>query len=344
MDNLTLANSTEITPTRSIGERVIQAIVLSIICLTSVLGNALVAATIHFDYRLHKPTFYFIASLSVADIIVGAVYVPFFAVAVLDGWGFGTIWCDVLAVTVSLSFNASLVTLALVSWDRYLAITKPLRYQAFMTSERAAALIAGAWVHSLFWAASPSVGWGEIAFDLDTNICRIEWSSKVESSKVYSLFLAFFAFFIPTAIMIYCYCKIFKVARHHVKQIKQNSVSSQQSVTVNDTRALKTILIVIGAFAVAWLPYTMFSLTKLFAPGVVKVEATGSNAVLTVTLLNGCINPVIYSLRDKRFRNGIRKRLCPCCVKTEASQEFSCVTGVHSASRYTNPTVIVTSF
>lgn len=105
-----------------------QVIVLIVIVATTLIGNILVVVVIYLDRRLHRPGFYFIANLSAADLLVGCIYIPFYIAAVLEQkWQYSHTWCKLHAVTISTSFNASLITLSFVSLDRLLAITKPLR-------------------------------------------------------------------------------------------------------------------------------------------------------------------------------------------------------------------------
>lgn len=120
------------TPTfstrRSDVEVYVQVAVLVIICIGSVLGNAFVVGIVIGNYKLHKPTYYLICSLAIADFLVGAVYIPFYTASSLaQDWKLSFAWCKWHAVFISLSLNASLMTLCLVSLDRFLAITDPLR-------------------------------------------------------------------------------------------------------------------------------------------------------------------------------------------------------------------------
>lgn len=116
------------TSLRSDVEVYIQVILLVLISIGSVVGNAFVVAIIIFNHKLHKPTYYFIGSLASADFLVGAIYIPFYIVSSLaQEWYLSMAWCKWHAAFISLSLNASLMTLCLVSVDRFLAITDPLR-------------------------------------------------------------------------------------------------------------------------------------------------------------------------------------------------------------------------
>lgn len=181
------------------------------------------------------------------------------------------------------------------------------------------------WIHSIFWAIAPQVGWGEVIYDPKTTTCRPNWGAKGVGNRVYVLGLAFFAFAVPVLGMVYCYCRIFSVARYHVKSIKKNSVntsgSSAQDQRAMETKAMKTLLIVLGAFVISWLPYSVYSVVKMATKGSWKASSSTLNAVLTITTLNGCVNPVIYAIRDQRFRNGMKRVLCP--LASKESREFN---------------------
>ena len=106
-----------------------QVAALVLICAGTVVGNIFVVGVVICNYRLHYPTYYFICSLASADFLVGAFYIPLFIASTLaQKWQLPVTLCNWHAAFISLSFNASLITLCLVSVDRFLAITDPLRW------------------------------------------------------------------------------------------------------------------------------------------------------------------------------------------------------------------------
>ena len=160
------------------------------------------------------------------------------------------------------------------------------------------------------------MGWGEVVFNPKTCTCRPNWGAKGLSNRMYALCMAFFAFTIPVISMVYCYCRIFLVARYHVQSIKKNSVqhchsSNASSQRALETKALKTLLLVLGAFVVSWLPYTLVTLATMVTKGSWDAPSSILNAVLTIATVNGCINPMIYAIRDQRFRSGMKRVLRP---------------------------------
>lgn len=182
-----------------------------------------------------------------------------------------------------------------------------------MTKKKTRWLIAFIWIHSIFWASCPLWDWGETLIAKTTHTCRPNFGSKKVSSKAYAVCLSLFGFVIPVLITIYTYIRIFRVADDQSKKIAKNSTTSRSSLgeqlkPSRDRKAHKTVLIIIGAFMICWLPYTIGTLFKLLT-GTKQAPYWLSHLGLTLALTNSFINPIIYTIRDRRFRRGVKKIL-----------------------------------
>lgn len=102
------------------------------------------------DKQLQTISNYFLFSLAIADLAIGLISMPLFTVSTILGhWPLGPFVCDTWLALDYLASNASVLNLLIISFDRYFSVTRPLTYRAKRTTNRAAFMIASAWIISL---------------------------------------------------------------------------------------------------------------------------------------------------------------------------------------------------
>lgn len=111
------------------------------------MGNLLVIVTVTCESRLHTPMYFLLCNLSVLDICFSSITVP-------------KVLVDLLTTRKTISFNgcttqmfffhllggADVFSLSVMAFDRYMAISKPLRYVTVMSRGQCTALIVASWV------------------------------------------------------------------------------------------------------------------------------------------------------------------------------------------------------
>ncbi|XP_073441781.1 olfactory receptor 6N1-like [Dendrobates tinctorius] len=108
---------------------------LLLIYLFIIFGNAVILLVICRESILHFPMYFFIAALSCLEIIYTAVTIPKMLVDLLDDEKKISLnGCLVQAYFLHALGAAECYTLTIMAYDRYLAICKPLRYSAIMTT------------------------------------------------------------------------------------------------------------------------------------------------------------------------------------------------------------------
>ena len=73
--------------------------------------------------------------------------------------------CTISGLTNSLFCITSVLTLTAISVDRWLAIVFPMKYQAWLTVERARIVLVYIWLHALSMAVLPVLGWSRFVHD-----------------------------------------------------------------------------------------------------------------------------------------------------------------------------------
>nr|UYI00194.1 octopamine receptor 1-like protein [Neoseiulus barkeri] len=138
-------------------------VVLVVINFVVIFGNVLIIAAVLASNKLRTVTNYFVISLAVADLLVGLTVMPYsITLEVFRAWPFGGYFCKIwLAVDVWLC-TSSILNLCAISIDRYLAITRPMKYRTLMSSKRARLLIVLVWVTAFLICFPPLVGWNDL--------------------------------------------------------------------------------------------------------------------------------------------------------------------------------------
>jgi len=183
-------------------------VVLGAICLATVVGNALVLVAIVANGHLRGTTHYFIANLAVADLLLGVAVLPFSAtLETIDRWVFGETFCDVWAALDVLCCTASILSLCVISVDRYVGVTRPLRHSAIMTERRAGWVVVGVWLLSFAISVAPLFGWKEPREPgADAGTC------DVTKQTGYVLFSVAGSFYIPLAVILVVYYRVYREA------------------------------------------------------------------------------------------------------------------------------------
>ena len=122
-------------------------VLFSVTYLLTLLGNILIVLLIRLDSRLHTPMYFFLTNLSLVDVSYATSIVPQMLVHFLaEHKGIPYVSC-----AAQLFFSLGLggiefVLLAVMAYDRYVAVCDPLRYSVIMHGGLCARLAVTSWV------------------------------------------------------------------------------------------------------------------------------------------------------------------------------------------------------
>uniref|UniRef100_A0A8D0D3Y9 G-protein coupled receptors family 1 profile domain-containing protein n=1 Tax=Sander lucioperca TaxID=283035 RepID=A0A8D0D3Y9_SANLU len=95
------------------------------------LGNALVIVAFKVDKSLRKQCNYYFLNLAISDFLVGAFCIPVYMPYILTGkWTMGQGLCKLWLVMDYLLCSASVFNIVLISYDRFLSVTRAVSYRA----------------------------------------------------------------------------------------------------------------------------------------------------------------------------------------------------------------------
>ncbi len=210
-------------------------IIVLFLYILIVCSNVFLIVLICLNRSLHEPMYMFLCSLFVNELYGSTGLFPFLLLQILS---------DIHTVSVSLCLlqifclhsygGVEFLNLAIMSYDRYLAICYPLQYTTRMTFSRIATLIAVSWLYPLL--ACVVIIHLNSHLQLCGNIihkvyCDSHSVVKLACSdtsvlNIYGLIATFGTIFGALFFIIYTYMKILVVCFSGSKQTRQKAVST----------------------------------------------------------------------------------------------------------------------
>lgn len=187
----------------------------ALVSLITLGGNVLVVIAFFVERSLRTATNYFIASLAVTDLLIGAFSMNLFTLYLLLGyWPLGQLFCD---LWLSLDYTACLVsqyTVLLITVDRFCSVTIPARYRNWRSERKIRVMIGLIWVLSSILFFSIIMGWPFFTGRGSANRLRKEWECFAEFTKfpIFSLILTISYYWVTLVVMCSLYAGIYRVA------------------------------------------------------------------------------------------------------------------------------------
>nr|XP_033487525.1 trace amine-associated receptor 1-like [Epinephelus lanceolatus] len=264
--------------------RITLYMILGVTVILTVCGNLLVTISITYFKQLHTPTNYLIASLAVSDLLLGLlVMFPSMIQCVETCWYFGDVFY------------------------RHYAICHPLLYKRKISVNVVLVMIL------LSWGISALIGFGMIFLKLNLwgieefyyQHIACEGGCVLFQSGLSSTVSSVLSFYIPGILMLGVYLKIFLVAQRQLHSIQNAScMSSARMSNTSQTKATKTLAIIMGAFLSFWTPFFVCNIIDPFISYSIPPALFGT--LVWVGYLNSTVNPVIYAFFYSWFRKAFQ--------------------------------------
>ncbi|CAI4223736.1 unnamed protein product [Auanema sp. JU1783] len=210
------------------------AFFLVMLILLTIIGNVLIVLSVVVYKRMRTFTNLLLTSLATADLLVGLIVMPLSLLDLLyeHRWPLGKLLCGVWATSDVLLCTASILNLCAISLDRYMAITSPLKYTRTRSRGMAVGLLSSVWILSFIVCTPPWIvpGWNIFEQSKQQQLSKNVSADSSESfqcayslSVPYRIYSALGSFYIPLAVMLSVYFKIFRVASER-ENLMRNSV------------------------------------------------------------------------------------------------------------------------
>ncbi|KAF7659792.1 hypothetical protein LDENG_00292790 [Lucifuga dentata] len=309
--------------------------IYGIIFILGIIGNGLVIVVMGYQKKVKTMTDKYRLHLSVADLLF-VVTLPFWAVDAASSWYFGSFLCVSVHVIYTVNLYSSVLILAFISLDRYLAVVRATNSQATRKLLANRVIYVGVWLPAAFltvpdlvFARMQDTRSSNLLFTTEDSLETAE--SRVicqriypyESSDIWTAVFRFqhilVGFVLPGLVILICYCII-------ITKLSQGSKGQALK-----KKALKTTVILILCFFCCWLPYCVgifvdtLMILNVVPPSCELEKAVEKWISITEALayFHCCLNPILYAFLGVKFKKSAKSVLT---VSSRSSQKVNLMT------------------
>lgn len=296
--------------------------VYGIIAILGIVGNGLVVVVMGYQKKVKTMTDKYRLHLSVADLLF-VFTLPFWAVDAATNWYFGSFLCVSVHMIYTINLYSSVLILAFISLDRYLAVVRATNSQATRKLLANRVIYVAVWlpatiltIPDMVFARVQNVSSSNIFFkeeSEDTAVSRTicQRIYPAESNVIWTVVFRFqhilVGFILPGLVILICYCII-------ITRLAQGAKGQTLK-----KKALKTTIILIFCFFCCWLPYCVgifldnLVMLNVFSPSCEVQQALEKWISVTEALayFHCCLNPILYAFLGVKFKKSARSALTP---------------------------------
>nr|DBA13917.1 TPA: hypothetical protein GDO54_004941 [Pyxicephalus adspersus] len=277
---------------------VVVPVFFYVVFTVSLLGNGLILFLLLKFENIKTVTNLFIFNLVVSDLLF-TLSLPFWGYYQNHSWIFGDGLCKVVSSIFHLGFYSSILFLTMMTVDRYMAVvhaiyaarTRKLLYVYLASAAIWAISLLSTVPKFVLYRTRNDVFQGFLCQESGYQVETIRWWKMVGYYQQVVMF-----FFIPLAVIFYCYTLIVAKLYHTKMQ--------------NKDKAVKLILLIVLAFFICWTPYNIILFIKAQS---LSQESTDGDCNTTaidnayyicrnIAYFHCCVNPFFYTFVGTKFR------------------------------------------
>ncbi|XP_068024047.1 olfactory receptor 14A16-like, partial [Melanerpes formicivorus] len=265
------------------------------IYLAALLGNGLIITTVAWDHHLHTPMYFFLFNLSLLDLGTISTTVPkFMANTLRESRDISYAGCVLQVFLFAFFISTEFSLLTTMSYDRYVAICRPLHYETLLGSRVCVHLAAAVWACGILYSLLHTANTFSLPLcqgnAVEQFFCEIPQILKLSCSTSYlrELWLIVASvclFFVCFVFIVVSYVQIFRAVLR---------IPSQQGRHKAFATCLPHLAVV-----------SLFLSTGFFAnlkPSSISSPSLDLVVSALYSVVPPAVNPLIYSLRNQELK------------------------------------------
>ncbi|XP_056408657.1 olfactory receptor-like protein OLF3 [Hyla sarda] len=272
--------------------------------MVTVLGNVLIILVVRMDTRLQTPMYFFLSNLSFIDLCFSSTIVPKLLINTLAK----DKSISFLGCAIQMYFHLALggtecIILAIMAYDRYVAICNPLRYNNIMNTQMCIQLAVGTWCANFLNSVSHAFFTFHLPFcrskHVDHYFCEMPPLFRLSCKDTLMNEIAVYVSgglvaLLAFVLTLMSYVQIISTV------LKIHSTKGRYKVFSTCASHLTVVCLYYGTIVFMYMrPRNSYSPEKDRAVSILY------------TVITPMVNPIIYSIRNKEVKGSLKKMLLP---------------------------------
>ena len=307
----------------SVAYKVFKAFLWLLLLVLSFIGNILLIMIVFKTRALQSHNSHFMVNIAISDLLVPMFVVPRHLVKLFVGHRWlidgvpGSILCKFVPFAGDLSIPVSVLTMIVIAVDRFHCVMFPLK-QPLISSSRFRKVVASIWGFSAL-CLSFYFAIFELVQRNGKTYCKATWEmigcignvsepSKADRDSMHNFIGYFLCFSVaPFVILAALYTGIVIKLHQQNKSLHLAPQALRKKAKRNRIITFMS-LTQLMAFAVVWVPFWVITF-KLFLKQTNSISKALVDIVSYFTFTYTIVNPVVFYLFSKSFRNGLKQIL-----------------------------------
>ncbi|KAM6448800.1 olfactory receptor 6B1-like [Liasis olivaceus] len=287
-----------------------------VIYIVTVVGNILIIFLVITNRHLHTPMYFFLGNLSCLETCYSSNILPMMLANLFYGRkrSISVTGCMVQYYFFGILGVAECCLLGAMSYDRYVAICKPLHYTTLMNGRICLQFIVGSWINGVFVKSIVLYLICQLKFcgpsEINHFFCELNPILKLACSDTYlieliTILISAMYILLPFFLTLASYISIISTI------MRMSSASGRKKAFSTCSSHLMVVSIFYSTLMIVYiLPKTdgLRNINKILS--------------LFYTVLTPLFNPLIYSLRNREVKEALRKAVAKLCA-TERIHHFN---------------------
>ncbi|XP_053120529.1 olfactory receptor 6B1-like [Hemicordylus capensis] len=280
--------------------QILLFLVFFLIYIGTMTGNIIIVILITCDQHLHTPMYFFLGKLSCLESFYSSTILPRMLTSFLTGERTIPVWgCFLQYYFFGSLVGSECYLLAAMSYDRYLAICKPLHYSALMNNTLCIQLMMGSCMSCFLLNSITTYLMSQLSFCgphiLDHFFCDFTPVIKLACGDTHRMELMAFILssliaLVPFLLTLLSYSCIISTI------LAIPSTTGRQKAFSTCSSHLSVVIVFYGTLVIVYMfpkTNTLKDLNKVFS--------------VFYTVLTPIVNPIVYCLRNREVKEALRE-------------------------------------